>query len=347
MRLANAAALLLALVLAGCGARAQPEGSDRIVVAGAPVPLDPNDPSRTRLGELTYAGGLHLTSAGSPMFGGFSGLVVRPNGRFLSQSDVGGLLEGRIVTDAGGRLATVIDTRLTALRDPQGAAFVHKGQVDAEDITFLDEPGHPEAFAIAFEGAVGKGLSRVSLYAGPEAPERPIYRASYADTVLHLSPNESFEALTQCPGEHRFLLGSEVGEIVWLDPDSGRIENRNLAEPPPLGFKLTGLDCLPGGRIFALYRGFDAWHRWRAAVATLTFEPSPKGPVLRRHELARLDGSLTHDNMEGIAAVAQPDGRIRLYLVSDDNFGDLPEFIVGKQKTLLMAFDWTPPAPTK
>ena len=65
--------------------------------------------------------------------------------------------------------------------------------------------------------------------------------------------------------------------------------------------------------------------------------------MLRRHELGRLDGGLTHDNMEGIAGVDRPDGKVRLYIVSDDNFGDIPEFIVGRQRTLLMAFDWTPP----
>ena len=336
-------AFLLSLAVAGCGAKAQPEGRPDIVVTGTPVPLDSADPTRTRVGELTYAGGLHLSSPGAALFGGFSGLALRPDGRFLSQSDVGGLLEGRIVTDGAGRLAAVIDTRLTPLRDAEGRTFVHKSQADAEDITFVDEPGRPDAFAISFEGGLPQGLSRVSLYDRPEAPERTVYRATYADTALHLRPNESFEALTQCAGERTFLLGSEVGEIVRLDPATGRIENRNLSSPPPAGFKLTGLDCLPDGRIFALYRGFDAWYRWRAMVATLTFEPSRRGPVLRRRELARLDGSLTRDNMEGVAAVARPDGGVRLYIISDDNFGDIPEFIVGKQKTLLMAFDWTPP----
>lgn len=45
---------------------------------------------------------------------------------------------------------------------------------------------------------------------------------------------------------------------------------------------------------------------------------------------------MTVDNFEGVAVVARPDGGWRLYLLSDDNFQPA-------QRTLLLAFDWTPP----
>jgi hypothetical protein len=38
------------------------------------------------------------------------------------------------------------------------------------------------------------------------------------------------------------------------------------------------------------------------------------------------------DNFEGVAARRMPDGRVRLYIVSDDNFS-------ASQRTLLMIFD--------
>jgi len=41
---------------------------------------------------------------------------------------------------------------------------------------------------------------------------------------------------------------------------------------------------------------------------------------------------LTIDNFEGIAARRLSDGRVRLYVISDDNFS-------GRQRTLLMVFD--------
>ena len=51
-----------------------------------------------------------------------------------------------------------------------------------------------------------------------------------------------------------------------------------------------------------------------------------------------LDGAITRDNFEGIALSKSPSGATRIYLLSDDN--DAPQ-----ERTLLMAFDWTPPPP--
>ncbi|WP_257814791.1 hypothetical protein [Phenylobacterium sp. J367] len=42
-----------------------------------------------------------------------------------------------------------------------------------------------------------------------------------------------------------------------------------------------------------------------------------------------------------MAAVPGPAGRIRFYLISDDNFGAFAGAPTD-QRTLLMAFDWTP-----
>ena len=338
-------AVLAALLLAGCGASAQTEAPARdIAVRGEPIPLDAKNPARTQVGALTYAGGLVLTTADSPAFGGFSGLDVRGDGAFISQSDVGWLMRGRILTDGKGRLTGVAAAHLSPLRDPDGRIFYRKALVDAEDITFLSDPAKPDAFAISFEGEVSKHRSRVSIYDAPDAPERVVYRATAADTVFKLSANYSFEALTQCPGESSFLLGSEDGQIARLDPATGMVEQRNLVAPPPQDFRLTGLDCMMGGRVFALYRSFDVFSKWRTMIALLTWKPTRDGPVLQRHELARLEGSLTRDNMEGIAALDRPGGGVRLYLISDDNFDTLPKIVFGHQHTLLMAFDWTPPA---
>jgi hypothetical protein len=51
-------------------------------------------------------------------------------------------------------------------------------------------------------------------------------------------------------------------------------------------------------------------------------------------ELA-LAAPLTVDNYEGVAALPRPDGSVRFYVISDDNFSRLP-------RTLLLAFDWRP-----
>ena len=48
--------------------------------------------------------------------------------------------------------------------------------------------------------------------------------------------------------------------------------------------------------------------------------------------LAEIAAPLAVDNFEGVAAVRAPDGGVRLYIVSDDNFSP-------RQRTLLLAFD--------
>ena len=48
--------------------------------------------------------------------------------------------------------------------------------------------------------------------------------------------------------------------------------------------------------------------------------------------LAEMNLLVTIDNYEGISAKAMPDGHIRLFIISDDNFS-------ASQRTLLMVFD--------
>jgi hypothetical protein len=51
-----------------------------------------------------------------------------------------------------------------------------------------------------------------------------------------------------------------------------------------------------------------------------------------RHRLAQLNILYNIDNFEGIAAKEMPDGHIRLYMISDNNFA-------ANQRTLLYVFD--------
>ena len=51
---------------------------------------------------------------------------------------------------------------------------------------------------------------------------------------------------------------------------------------------------------------------------------------------------LTTENFEGIGVVPGKGGRLRIYIICDDNFGIFADKPTG-QTTLMMAFDWTPP----
>ena len=311
------AGLTAAAALAGCGPPAQ----------GAPYPIQLEgkavaaDKVGTAVGALTYAGGLSLKAEGTDSFGGLSGMEVDPDGALIAVSDAGDLLRARIVLDPAGRLARVEDATLARLIDENGVAFQNKIDADAEGLTRTDD-----GFAISFEQE-----HRVLLYAdaggAPKRAEAPF---------VHLAPNAGMEALAYWhdpdTGAPRLVMGAERGD-AWSCDLAGRDCRQILQakrDNPRGGFRLTELDALPDGRLVALYRSASLMTGLRAAICVVT--PGAERPVV---EIARLPGPITADNMEAVSAVAQPDGSIRLYVMSDDNFA-------GWQRTLLLAFDWKP-----
>jgi hypothetical protein len=58
------------------------------------------------------------------------------------------------------------------------------------------------------------------------------------------------------------------------------------------------------------------------------------GAILSGREIARLELPLLTDNFEGLAVQAEGDGRVLVWLLSDDN-----RFVL--QKTLLLLFRYT------
>lgn len=320
----GAALAVAALVLAGCQAKAQGTvAPSPITVHGEALPLDPGDPRRTRVGELTYAGGLKLTAAGTSSFGGLSGLDVAADGvSFIAQEDVGALVRGRLRLDGAGRLAGVEDATFQLLVGEDGRPWGRKVDADAEDVTLT-----PEGYAVSYEQD-----HRVLAY---PAAGGPGVRLPVSPDLMKRPPNSGLEALSWRDG--RLYEGAEDGEVWRCDPRPGGACDSVMRTSPFPGYRLTGLDAAGRGFV-AVYRSLDVLHGWRATIAWL--EPAGadgEGPWTARR-LAVLERPLTRDNMEGIAAVPRPSGGFRLYLVSDDNFKRF-------ERTLLLAFDWPGPPP--
>lgn len=330
--LQHPSALLGALLAHACAAVAQPPPlapvrAHAVRIVGAPVALDPRDPARTRVGELAWAGGLVLSSPDTASLGGLSGIDVAADGGFLSQSDEGGLLRGRLVLDAAGRLAGVAGATLERLVDERGRPYGRKIDADAEDVTLV-----PGGYAVSFEQdhrvirRLEGGGASVRLAVSPDMARR--------------APNGGLEALAWREG--RLYEGAEDGEVWRCAPvKAGSAAAPGacasvMATSPFKGFSLTGLDACREGFV-AIYRAVDPLHGWRAVVAYLQPASADGGGPWRARKLAELGRPLTRDNMEGIAATPLADGSgWRLTLVSDDNFERF-------QRTLLVAFDWRGP----
>lgn len=302
-------AVLSTLTVAGCEARSEAPPLTRAVpieIASRAVA-----PESSKVGALTFAGGVELTAPRSSLLGGLSDLDVADDGRVLMVTDEGDLVQARIVLDDAGRLIGLADVTVRGVVNGDGRPIAGKELADAEDVTFLPDGG----FAIAFER-----MHRVLAYEGPDGPvRRRVDLTGHVFTTefeggAGVKHNRGFEGLAWADV---LTLGTEDG-VVFECRDRRRCTRRALGKPGG-GWSLTGLDALDGNRLISVWRAHPLFG-WRGMIA---------GPDGR--ELARLEGPLGA-NFEGIAAVPRGAGW-RLYVLSDDGFGETG-------RTLLLAFDW-------
>jgi hypothetical protein len=317
------------LILAGCAGPIAPLPTEPVAVGAAiqvdaeAVPLDPTNPARDRIGAFVYAGGVVLTSRQTSRLHGLSDLKAWPDGRLLAIGDQSDLLEARVALDASGRLVGVTGATLISLKTPAGTDLYAGGQreYDSEGVARLANGD----MLVSFEQH-----DRILLFPKSGGVPRPAPQPDVAYT-----DNKGMEALTTAPeiAADAYRVGLEdSGRTFVCRVSAACVRDRDL---PVEGSELVAMDNLPGGGLAYLLRSFSPL---RGNVIKLKVLDRA-GRLVDGLEIAR---PLTVDNIEGLAAVARPDGRVRFYLVSDDNFG----FYDGKptgQRTLLLAFDWAGP----
>lgn len=323
---------------------------DAITLKASPVPLQGLNPARKVIGELTFVAGFHLTSD-EKRFGGLSGIDLRDDGNLLAVTDKGDFVWIDLAEDG----VTPKTARLSAMNDAKGKPFPNKGAGDAEGLTLNGDLGF-----VSFEGN-----HRVLAYdigrCGAAARGVPLgwgLTKAFARNKLAVGGNQGVEALAVTPDWMLFAgIETKVGKTSPLSarpveraPDF----NLTIGENAP---EIVGLDLLPGAddarsvRAFSLHRSTSPLASNAITVMETDFERYldqanlPARIVSQADErsharfrptsvrtLAQMNVLLTIDNFEGIAAQQLPDGRVRLFIVSDDNFS-------ARQRTLLMVFD--------
>lgn len=308
-------ALLLALILWGCGAQADtPRGA--IHVDAAAVPLRADKEASERHGAFAYSGGLHLTSPDTSRLGGLSDLRVAQDGGLIVISDAGDVLRARLRLK-DGRVAGMEDATLTPLTGLDGAPLQAKAQGDAEGLAVWPNGD----LMISFERD-----HRIWLYPADGGSPSP---APMPDILM--PDNEGMEGLALAPsrGLDAYWVGIEGGSI-WLCRLSAACDRDDSQVRPPLGYRLVGLAETPEGMLVVLHHGWDPFRGSRIVLWITQPAAGRKARVLAKLTLGK---PFTVDNFEGVDAVLAPTGGLRLMLISDDNFS-------ASQKTLLMAFDW-------
>jgi hypothetical protein len=316
------ASLSLGLTLLGA---CQPGRTDEPLVRARTIPLEEDAPDRTRLGSLRYEAGFVLNSD-DPRFGGLSGMWLAPDGQTLMMaSDRGALWRARLEHD-GDRLAGFADWSVVDL----GRVAGNPSRIDAEALA-----ADADGLLVAVEGR--EPLRRVPRD-DPGAPATALPVSARLTEAGASSGNVGIEALSVLPDGALLALaeGVEVapGELAAWRIEGDRLETLRYVQTDR--FVPTGADRLDDilyvvERRFALLDGGFA-----SRLVALDLEQIRQGEALVGHQLARLGRPAISENFEGIGVRRGADGRVLLYLVSDDNF--LPF-----QQTLLLQFSLDEP----
>lgn len=247
-------------------------------------------------------------SMDDPAFGGWSGLEISPDGRdFITISDKGSILTGRIERDDNGRITGVIPGRIHPMHHTDGGQFPRYYN-DSEGLAVTPDG----RVFVSFEAK-----HRVVEYADT-ATRRATTLPDYAPfRRLHL--NKSLEALAIGPGGALYTIPEVSGRTSRPFPvyrfKAGRWST--FAHfPRNDDFRISGADIGPDGKFYVLERQFSGIFGFASRVRrfTLTENGLTDGKVLFRSKVG------VHDNLEGLAVWRDSSGSIRLTMISDDNF---------------------------
>jgi len=321
MGLHRFAPLLGALLLAGCAGvtRVSPPMTPLMgwtAAAAATRPVSLGLPGGARLAtNVRFAGGVEIVLDRASSLHSLSDLKLTGGNGFISVTDAGDLVRGRLLLRTDGQLTGVADLRFRRLTLLDGEPILDKRDGDAEGLAVTDAGD----LLVSFERD-----HRIWDYGPVLAPRRmsrPVRRPDF-DFPL----NEGMEGLSAAPGGAWRVAGESGG--VWdCLPAACRVVTALPATPASdAEYRTTGMDRDPSGDgFFIVQRSYSPPFDARAQVRRMS-PAGTLGPVLIE---LKLPG--TTDNFEGIAAVPG-EGGTRLYILSDDNNN-------AAQRTLLLAFD--------
>ncbi len=316
-----AAAAISSYIGQGWAARAMEAGPFVTEINAAAIPLNHDDPGLKTVGELTYVSGWVLT-AENKNFGGFSSMLVAPDARSLiALSDKGDWLTASLNLDQKTPL-----TKGLLYPFEEGAHAKEDGTYDAESLVRTQTGflvGLEQHHRILEVEAVG-GKNQLAPYNGT------------VDLSV-LSGNGGLEAMTLLPNGKLLMFAEhgldQKGTLpVWISDKKTATVRRFQ---PPKNYSPTDAASLPNGDVLLLMRHFSTFDGVSAKVMHISASEIASQNVIKGRELAHLAPPYAVDNMEALDIQPLENGKVRLFMMSDDNFNIA-------QETLLLVFDWQP-----
>ncbi len=288
----------------------------------------------TRLKGVEFVAGYHLTSD-DPRFGGISGIDTLTSGDLLAVTDQGDFLW--IGMDAYDHLQPV-SAKISTIRDVDGNPYDSKTEADAEGLAVdnglalvsFERDHRIEAFDIETCGANARGSRVYTLDAK-------------TDNVEDIRENGGMEALALTD------IGGLIMGIETLDSGKAQVSFSPRSVMADFKYRLdagnskqmTGSDYLArnrnSGELYSLHRYYSPLTGTQISVllTQVSLNDEDEYELGESVELLSLKLPGVTDNFEGITVRRDEDGKIRLFIVSDDNFSP-------KQRSLLLIFNVVP-----
>ena len=290
--------------------------------------------SETHFGKLDFLGGLVLTAPDVPNFGGWSGLVLDPDGKsFVSISDSGVWLTGSLQYD-GSSPTGIKDARIGPVLGADGKPFKRDRDNDSEAIALLNGSVQSGEVLVSFEqntriarySITGDGLSAARAFL-------PIPKGAAA-----MRRSQGFEAMTVMRG------GPHKAEVVAMSErlyDKSRNHTGWIWTPSgPQDFHLTNIGdfdvtdvaSTDDGTLYVLERRFRWLEGVKMRLRRINAADLQPGRTVDGKILIEADLEKEIDNMEGLSVTRNLAGETIFTMISDDNFNHV------LQRTVLLQF---------
>jgi hypothetical protein len=306
---------------------------ESVTVTAFSIPYFKHDaPTDIQFGQLEYLGGLELRGAHAN-FGGISAIRVDGDGeRFLSVTDTGDWITGRI-SYKDKKPSSLNEVVISPTLGGDGKRNKDNGLWDSESIA---RDGDHVFIGIEREHTVlAYDFARGGIRAVGKQVPLPAYVKKWPD-------NRGIEALGIMPSASPYaghLIGLSERSGGREDATEGFVMKRDGSEPFRFsihrsdGFDVTDLDFLPSGDLIVLERYFSPIRG--VAMRLRRFKTAAIQPeaILSGETLLTADGRFHVDNMEGLSIHRNREGDTVFTIISDDNFSVA-------QRTLLLQFKW-------
>lgn len=262
--------------------------------------------------------GVWYFSADSLHFGGYSALLPLADNRL------------RAFSDRGHRF-TFLEPDQPAASDPASRRvdfqLVEKRYANEFwDIEGATRDGASGDYWIAFENY--HGIQRYSVASKPKG-------VRVLEDEVDWWTNSGAEAFARL-SDGRFVIVAEGRSEALVfpgDPVDGAAAQSITFDSPREGFVVTDMAQLPDGRILMLLRAVEWQRGWPPFSFFLAIADPPRGEegeVWTAEPVVELDESIPSENYEGLAVRPQPDGRVAVWLIADDNRAAFQRTLVAK-----------------